>query len=211
MVVRGSVHVQRAPRVAPLVVATEVARAVAVDAPDRGTVEVAVVYGGLWYAVVPTERVGLTIEPANVARLVALSHVIRGALNADLGVLPDDPERPTRVPQLLWTGPAVAADAHGRNMATSSELGFDRSPCGTGSSARMALEHVRGRLGELPARAGVPPIGQAPALRRPRVRVLAGGEPGRVRHLRRRGVRATLLAQTDDPLAGGFHIPPASG
>ena len=188
------------------------ARSFPVTVPDLGRVEVDVVYGGLWYAVLAADAVGLTIEPGQVARLVALSHAIRAALNADLGRLPDDPLRPTRIPQLLWTGPGIEEGADGRNLATSSELGYDRSPCGTGSSARMALEHARGRLGigqpyvhesvigsrfrgelvrEVPRGAGVAVV--------PRITGSA--------HLT---ARSTLLARADDPLAGGFHIPPAS-
>ena len=57
------------------------------------------------------------------------------------------PGTPGQVDQLLFFGPPASAGADGQNMATSTGLGFDRSPCGTGSCARMARAHARGELG----------------------------------------------------------------
>ena len=51
-----------------------------------------------------------------------------------------------RVDQLLYMGPPSSPEAHGQNLATSTGLGFDRSPCGTGSCACMAWHFRRGEL-----------------------------------------------------------------
>ena len=48
--------------------------------------------------------------------------------------------------QLLLTGPPTNPEADGKNFNLSTELGFDRSPCGTGSSAKMAMLHAKGML-----------------------------------------------------------------
>lgn len=117
------------------------------EVPGAGGVVLDLAYGGLWYAVVGADALGLEIEPANVPRLVALSARIRRVLNRMLEERPPGGGLPDFAPQLLYTSRRAGPGADGRNMATSTELGFDRSPCGTGSCARMALLHHRGELG----------------------------------------------------------------
>ena len=60
-------------------------------------------------------------------------------------VHPEDPTIRT-VTHLMWTGPARDPKAHGRNAVFYGEKAIDRSPCGTGTSARMAQLAARGRL-----------------------------------------------------------------
>ena len=119
---------------------------VRVNVPGIGGVVLDLAYGGLWYAVVDAGRLGLAIEPANVPGLVAVGARIRRTLNENLDHLAPVRGRPDYVPQLLFVSDEAGPGADGRNMATSTELGFDRSPCGTGSCARMALLHHRGEL-----------------------------------------------------------------
>lgn len=120
---------------------------VGLEVPGVGEVVLDLAYGGLWYAVLDAASLGLEIEPANVPRLVADSARIRRVLNQHLERRAPGRGLPDFVPQLLYTSSRAGEGADGRNMATSTELGFDRSPCGTGSCARMALLHHRGRLG----------------------------------------------------------------
>jgi len=122
------------------------ARDVELLVPGIGVLRLDLVYGGLWYAIAEAAQVGLLIEPGNAGRLVSMSHEIRRILNMRLPDLVSSPQAPAKIPQVLWVGPPATPDGNGRNMATSTELGFDRSPCGTGSSARMALLHARGQL-----------------------------------------------------------------
>jgi proline racemase len=121
-------------------------RDISLDVPGVGLLSLDIVYGGLWYAVLDAAQLGLEITPPNVPRLVALSQQIRSFLDRRLPEIASHPLAPTRVPSLLYVSPAHETASHGRNLATSSELGFDRSPCGTGSSARMALLYARGEL-----------------------------------------------------------------
>lgn len=105
-------------------------------------------FGGIWYALVRVEKTGLPISVESVPSLVALSHRIRLGVNRVLADRSDWPEgSPTHVDQLLFWGPPTSAGADGQNMATSTGLGFDRSPCGTGSCARMALHFSIEELG----------------------------------------------------------------
>lgn len=110
--------------------------------------EVDLVFGGLWFALVRIEQTGLPITVESVPGLVALSHRIRLEVNGILRNGAGLPEgSPERVDQLLYIGPPSSPGADGQNLATSTGLGFDRSPCGTGSCARMAWHVARGELG----------------------------------------------------------------
>jgi proline racemase len=189
------------------------ARDVRLLVPDIGQLRLDVVYGGLWYAVLDAAQVGVPLEPAQVPRLVSISHEIRGRLNRELPALVSHPLAPAQIPQLLYVAPAVSAGASGRNLATSSELGFDRSPCGTGSCARMALLHARGEL----------PVGQrfvhesilGTCFDGEIVEVLNGPGGPSIRPSISGSAFITgfsqLVVDPEDPLGEGFFIPAAAG
>ncbi len=114
---------------------------------DGQTLEVDLGFGGIWFALVRVEQTGLPIRVETVPALVALSHRIRRQINRMLKERSDwPPGTPGNVDQLLYFGPPATPGAHGQNLATSTGLGFDRSPCGTGSCARMAWHFERGEL-----------------------------------------------------------------
>jgi proline racemase len=188
------------------------ARDVPLALPDADVV-LDIVYAGLWYAVLDVEAIGSAITPEQVPRLVATSHAIRGRLNERLAELVADQRRPPHIPQLLYVGPPGGPGSDGRNLATSSELGFDRSPCGTGSSARMALLHARGLLGVRDRFVHESVIGT----RFEGTIVREEVQGGRVAVIPRITGSAyitahtTLVIQPDDPLGEGFLIPPAAG
>lgn len=121
-----------------------------------GEVEVSVAYGGQWYAFVEAESFGLRIEPNEIDSLVACAADIRDAIaDAVTGTDPRTGARP-RVENVMWIDqPPAGAD--GRNMPVNAAGAFDRSPCGTGTSARLALLHASGSLnpGESFVNAGV--------------------------------------------------------
>ncbi|MCY3580525.1 MAG: proline racemase family protein [bacterium] len=110
--------------------------------------EVDLAYGGNWFALVRIEQTGLAIEVEEIPNLVALGHRIRLKVNRLLSESSDWPMgTPDQVDQLLYVGPPASSGADGQNLVTSTGLGFDRSPCGTGCCARMAWHHVRGEMG----------------------------------------------------------------
>ncbi len=114
---------------------------------DGREIEVDIGFGGIWFVLVRIEQTGLPIAPDSVPELVALSHRIRLRVNKMLQEKTDwPPGTPDRADQLLYMGPPASPGADGQNLATSSSLGFDRSPCGTGSSTRMAQAFARGEL-----------------------------------------------------------------
>lgn len=115
---------------------------------DGRTFEVDLAFGGIWYALVRVEQTGMAIEVDRIPGLMALSHRIRLEVNRRLSEGDEWPHgAPDQVDQLLFFGPPASPGADGQNMATSTGLGFDRSPCGTGSCARMARAYALGEMG----------------------------------------------------------------
>src|SRR3982074_207524 len=104
----------------------------------RGT-DVAVAFGGAFYAVVPAERFELPIEPAFVPRFIELGREIKAAIEAERDTVhPLSPE--------LAGIYGVMFTAENRNVTVFADGEVDRSPCGSGTSARLALLDQRGEL-----------------------------------------------------------------
>ena len=118
----------------------------AVMVPGLGAVPFDLAYGGHFYALVPAAAVGLRLEPGRAARVIEVGERIRAAIEAETPLV--HPERPA-APGLLYVQFFEAARRPGaqyRNAVVVAPAGLDRSPCGTGTSARMANLHARGRL-----------------------------------------------------------------
>lgn len=114
-------------------------------ASAAGQLGVDIAYGGQWYAFVDAEAFGLRIEPSAIGDLIARAAELRPSIAA--AVRGEDPRtgRPARVENVMWTDRAPGG-ADGRNMPVNAAGSFDRSPCGTGTSARLALLHAQGLL-----------------------------------------------------------------
>ncbi len=129
-----------------------------IDVPGYGQATVDIAWGGMFFVIADTAQFGLTIAPENGAAIVRLSEALRAAAVEQLPVMhPDNPAiaGPT-ISQL--TGPPTRPDHHGLGAVTVSTGDFDparpealtgildRSPCGTGTCAKMAVLHARGLL-----------------------------------------------------------------
>lgn len=111
-----------------------------------GAVAVPIAYGGQWYAFVDAAAFGLSIEPSRVGELVTLAAGLRAAVaEAPMRADPRTGRRPT-VSNVMWSDDPSECALHGRQMPVNSAGAFDRSPCGTGTSARLAVLHAAGRL-----------------------------------------------------------------
>jgi proline racemase len=117
-----------------------------VEVPGLGAVPFDLAYGGHFYAQVPAAALGLSLEPGQGPRLVEMGEAIRQRIEAEVPLV--HPERPAARGLLYvqFVGASARPGVHGRNAVVVSPLGLDRSPCGTGTSARMATLHARGRL-----------------------------------------------------------------
>jgi 4-hydroxyproline epimerase len=119
---------------------------VRVDCPGLGEIVVDVAYGGNFYAIVEPQGTYGGLDDLTAADILRWSPALRERLNATLEVVhPDDPTI-RGVSHVMWTGAARDLKAHGRNAVFYGERAIDRSPCGTGTSARMAQLVARGRL-----------------------------------------------------------------
>ena len=116
-----------------------------VEVPGTGRVRYDLAFGGNFYPLVPAESVGLEVDPARAGELIATGLEIIGAVNAaDRPVHPEDP-RIGGCAHVVFTAPGRDG-ADGRAAVAIHPGWLDRSPCGTGTSARMAQLHGRGRL-----------------------------------------------------------------
>ncbi|MFF1822326.1 proline racemase family protein [Kribbella sp. NPDC058245] len=104
-------------------------------------------FGGAFYASVPASSVGLSVVPEHYADLIAIGRQIKWALN-DVAVHPTDPRLNGIYGTILYDDLGPTADGpHQRNVAIFADGQVDRSPCGSGTSARLALLHADGLLG----------------------------------------------------------------
>lgn len=119
---------------------------VEVYCPELGRLTVDVAYGGNFYAIVDPQENFVGLQGYTADQLIRWSRVLRERLNAvhDF-VHPAAPEI-TGLSHVLWTGATLSAAADGRNAVFYGEKAIDRSPCGTGTSARMAQLFARGQL-----------------------------------------------------------------
>ncbi len=129
-----------------------------IDVPHLGKVTVDVGWGGMFYAIADVRQFdGLEIKPSRGAELAKLCAMIRQAAYEQLPVYhPHYPEVGITISQIA--GPPIDANTDGKNVVTmpSGPLDWDnpatwtgaidRSPCGTGTSARMAIMHAKGQL-----------------------------------------------------------------
>ena len=120
----------------------------AVDVPGLGTIPVDVAYGGMIYVLVDAEALGFALVPAEARALVELGERIKQAAATQLPAIhPLNPGIHT-INQTLFAGPLTVENGikTSRNAVVVSPGRIDRSPCGTGSSARMAVMSAHGDL-----------------------------------------------------------------
>ncbi len=122
------------------------AEGVTVDCPGLGALTVDIAYGGNFYAIVESQAAYGDLSDLTPGDILRLSPLLRRALNEAIEMV--HPENPTirGVSHILWAGKPSKPEAHARNAVFYGEKAIDRSPCGTGTSARMAQLAARGAL-----------------------------------------------------------------
>jgi 4-hydroxyproline epimerase len=119
---------------------------VEVDVPGLGRLKCDIAYGGNFYAIFEPQPGFEGLDALTVDQILHLSPIVRQRLREI--VTPTHPDNPTitGVSHVMWTGPARTPGADARNAVFYGDRAIDRSPCGTGTSARMAQLHGRGKL-----------------------------------------------------------------
>ncbi|GAA4416182.1 4-hydroxyproline epimerase [Nibrella viscosa] len=117
-----------------------------VTCPDLGELTVDVAYGGNFYAIVDPQSNFPGLQHYKAEQLIGWSRELRLRLNEKYTFV--HPENPTirGLSHLLWTGEPLQSTSTARNAVFYGDKAIDRSPCGTGTSARMAQWYGQGRL-----------------------------------------------------------------
>ena len=111
-----------------------------------GEVRVDVAYGGNFYAIVDAQDVFSDLANVSPLDLISWSPQLRSSLNQRYQFVHPEDETISGLSHILWTGSPTREQADARNAVFYGEKALDRSPCGTGTSARMAQWHARGKL-----------------------------------------------------------------
>ena len=122
------------------------AEGLSAEVPGLGRLTVDIAYGGNFYAIVDPQEGFRDMADHSAGALIEMSRALRHALNAAYEVVhPEHPEI-NGLSHVLWTGAPTTPEAVARNAVFYGDKALDRSPCGTGTSARMAQWAAKGRL-----------------------------------------------------------------
>lgn len=122
-----------------------------VQVPGHGAVTLDIGYGGAFYAILPAQRLGLTLD-SGVAALTDAAWAVAEATRAQVPLAYPDPSHPDSSDlaflygTILTDGADAWTDAPTRNLCIFAERQVDRSPTGSGVTARLALQHARGQI-----------------------------------------------------------------
>ncbi|MBX2826787.1 MAG: 4-hydroxyproline epimerase [Flavobacteriaceae bacterium] len=119
-----------------------------IECPELGEIEFDVAYGGNFYAIVDPQNNFSGVQDFTASKLIQYSQVVRKRINEkypDFFIHPED-ETIRDVSHMLWTGTPLHETSSGRNAVFYGDKAIDRSPCGTGTSARMAQLYAKGKL-----------------------------------------------------------------
>jgi proline racemase len=122
------------------------ARDIGIAVPGLGEITVDLSYGGNFYAIIEPQPNWRGLDSMSAGEIIRLSPLVRAAVQK--AVAPTHPEDPliAGVSHVMWCDKPHHPDATARNAVFYGAKAIDRSPCGTGSSARMAQLHAKGRL-----------------------------------------------------------------
>lgn len=119
-----------------------------VECPELGEIKFDVAYGGNFYAIVDPQDNFSGVHDFSASKIIQYSQVVRQRINEKYPNQFIHPENETikDVSHMLWTGNPIDANSSGRNAVFYGDKAIDRSPCGTGTSARMAQLYAKGKL-----------------------------------------------------------------
>lgn len=124
------------------------AEGLTIDCPELGEITFDVAYGGNYYAIVDQQQNFSGVHDFTASQIIQYSQVVRDRINQKYPDMFIHPENETirDVTHMLWTGNPIDPTSSGRNAVFYGDKAIDRSPCGTGTSARIAQLHAKGKL-----------------------------------------------------------------
>ena len=117
-----------------------------IECPDLGLLIFDVAYGGNFYAIVDPQTNFSGLENYTASQLITWSQVIRKRINEKYKFVHPQDETINGCSHILWAGTPLDPLSTARNAVFYGDKAIDRSPCGTGTSARMAQWHAKGKL-----------------------------------------------------------------
>lgn len=117
-----------------------------VECPDLGLLTYDVAYGGNFYAIIDPQENFSGLQDYKADQLIRWSREIRKLINAEHDFVHPEDERINGLHHIMWTGDTIDPKATARNAVFYGDKAIDRSPCGTGTSARVAQWAARGKL-----------------------------------------------------------------
>ncbi|MGH2614469.1 MAG: proline racemase family protein [Thermomicrobiales bacterium] len=113
---------------------------------DQGPIRADVAFGGAFYVLVDAADLGVEVVPQNAGQLTRLGMEVKRAVEREIEVVhPEEPEL-RGIYGTIISEPPRAADRAGRNITIYAEGAVDRSPCGTGTSAKLACLYAAGHI-----------------------------------------------------------------
>jgi proline racemase len=119
---------------------------VALEVPELGTLTVDLAYGGNYYVIIEPQANWAGLDAMSADQILRLSPLVRRAAETKLEPAHPEDGRISGVSHVMWCDKPRNPAAHARNAVFYGDKAIDRSPCGTGSSARMAQLVAKGRL-----------------------------------------------------------------
>jgi len=117
-----------------------------IDVPGLGELAFDIAYGGNYYAILEPQKNFAGLETMSAGDVLRQSPIVRRLLNDRIQPVHPENETIRGVSHVMWTGKPRDKRAHARNAVFYGDKAIDRSPCGTGTSARMAQLAAKARL-----------------------------------------------------------------
>ncbi len=117
-----------------------------VTCAELGELVVDVAYGGNFYAIVDAQKNYKGIDDYSADKLIAWARELRKNINDKYEFVHPDDSTINGCSHILWTGDTIDKASTARNAVFYGDKAIDRSPCGTGTSARMAQWYAKGKL-----------------------------------------------------------------
>ena len=114
--------------------------------PSLGELKIDVAYGGNFYAIIDQQENFPGIEHFTADQLISWGRALRDDINARYEFVHPENKDIHGCSHILWTGKVLDPSSTGRSAVLYGDKAIDRSPCGTGTSARMAQWYARGKL-----------------------------------------------------------------
>lgn len=171
-----------------------------------GRVQFDIGYGGAFYAILPSSRLGLDFHQTRLDQLVEAAGKLVAELRATRSFQhPTEPDLSFLYGAILTDGERLTPGGLTHNLCWFGEAQIDRSPTGSGVSARLAVAHAHGQIapGERIAFAGASGQSFDGAVDRPTERGIIAAVSGRAYYM----ARSELILEAQDPFAHGFTLP----